>query len=333
MSWKGTARSITSAINKLERESLRRQRELEKQRQNYERMQAAEQAAYEVQVYENYIDVITSLHKESNEIIDWSIIRSKKIPEKPIKGQINEEKARNELTSYKPTFFDKVFNLIDKKIRKLESAISKGKRLDEEIYNKKYREYEKEFAELSMMIDLADRILSGEGEAYIESIKHIDPFSEISHIGSNIDFAVVSRELLTITLKVNGEEVIPKESKMLLKTGKLSIKKITKTKFYALYQDYVCSAVLRLARETFALLPVSMVIITAEGELLNTSTGYFEEKPILSVAIPKETLSRLNFELLDPSDAMDNFIHRMKFLQTKGFSPIERILPSDVDQK
>jgi hypothetical protein len=133
-------------------------------------------------------------------------------------------------------------------------------------------------------------------------------------------------------LHVNSDEVIPSEVKGLLKSGKLSVKKMPKTRFYELYQDYVCGCVLRVARELFALLPIEMVIVNAVGNLLNTQTGYMEEQPILSVAIPRKTLEGLNFEMLDPSDSMSNFIHRMTFRKTKGFSAVETLKPSDLQK-
>ena len=102
-----------------------------------------------------------------------------------------------------------------------------------------------------------------------------------------------------------------------------------KTKFYEIYQDYVCGCVLRIARELFALLPIEMTVITANGKAVNTKTGYLEDQPILSVAIPRETLSGLNFNLLDPSDSMANFVHMMKFMKTKGFQQVETLSRKD----
>ena len=90
-------------------------------------------------------------------------------------------------------------------------------------------------------------------------------------------------------------------------------------------QDYVCGSVLRIARELFALLPVEMILVTVMGTLLNTQTGYMEEQPILSVAMPRKTLENLNFDMLDPSDCMANFVHRMNFKKTTGFAKAERI--------
>jgi len=103
-----------------------------------------------------------------------------------------------------------------------------------------------------------------------------------------------------------------------------------KGRFFGIYQDYVCGCVLRVARELFALLPTGIVMVTAIGNLLNTQTGYLEEKPILSVAIPRETLEGLNIDGVDPSDLMSNFVHRVSFHKTKGFRAVEALRLSDL---
>lgn len=64
MGLKGTVRSIGAAVRAAERDAKRRQRELEKRQIQYGKMQEFEQAAYEVALYENHIEVIQSLHKE-----------------------------------------------------------------------------------------------------------------------------------------------------------------------------------------------------------------------------------------------------------------------------
>ena len=147
---------------------------------------------------------------------------------------------------------------------------------------------------------------------------------EISEIGSDINYFFLDRSTVEVTFNVNSEKVIPNESKSLLKSGKLSIKEMPKGKFYELYQDYVCGCVLRIARELFALLPIEEAVITTMSNLLNTQTGYMEKQSILSVFIPKETLCRLNFQMIDPSDSMNNFKHNMNFKKTRGFQADER---------
>lgn len=325
MGWKGTLRSIAAAQRRAEREAKRRQRELERRRKELEKMREIEQAAYEVQVFENYIDVLASIHKDCSESWDWDSIRSSPPPSKPENINKNENKARKEYEEFKPRLMDKIFGRVESKKRELKSAIYQGAQDDEDLFREAMNKYETDYADWEAIRDLAGKLLEKDQNAYLDAIRQTDPFSEINQIGSTIKFNVVNEEIVEAVLQVNGEEVIPKESKRQLKSGKLSTKKMSKTKFYELYQDYVCGAVLRVARELMALLPIEMVIISAVGEILNTKTGHLENLPILSVALPRKTIDKLNFELLDPSDSMDNFVHNMKFLKTKGFKPVERL--------
>ena len=331
MGWKGALRSIAAAQRRAEREALKRQRELERQRKQLAKMQELERAAYEVSVYENYIDVLTSIHKDCGQVWDWKEIQSALPPSKPTKSDENERRAQSNLESYKPGLIDKMLKRVETKRNELATAVEEGKKRDERLYQEALREYEQNYADWEATRELATRILAGEIDAYIDAIKQADPFSEISQLGSSIEFKPYNSKLMEATLHVNSVDVIPNETKTLLNSGKLSVKKITKTRFFELYQDYVCGAVLRVARELFALLPIEMTIVTAVGELLNTKTGHKEEQPILSVAIPREMLNKLNFALLDPSDSMDNFLYNMKFQKTKGFQAVKKILPTDLN--
>ena len=330
MGWKGTLRTIQASNRRYEREALRRQRELERQRKQLEKMQEMERAAYEVQVYENHIDVLSSIHKDCGNTWKWEVIQSANPPNRPIISNTNEKLARSNFEAYKPGLMDKMLKRVERKRNELAAAIEEGKRKDNLSYQEALKDYEQNYEEWKALCELAKKILIGDTDAYKEAIGQVDPFSEISEIGSSIKFNIVDSNLIEVALHVNGEDFIPNEVKTLLKSGKLSIKKMPKTRFYEIYQDYVCGAVIRVARELFALLPIEMTIITAIGKILNTKTGYIEEQPILSVAIPRKTFTRLNFTMLDPSDSMDNFLHHMKFLKTKGFQRVEIINPSDL---
>jgi len=110
MGWKGTMRSIAAAQRRAERESLRRQRELERQRKQLEKMQEIERAAYEVETFENYLEVITSVHKDCGDEWDWELLQSSTPPVEPRKMNKNESSARAALESYKPNIIDKMFN-------------------------------------------------------------------------------------------------------------------------------------------------------------------------------------------------------------------------------
>lgn len=333
MSWKGALRSIEAASRRADREALRRQRELERQQKEFAKMQELEQANYEVELYENRIELLKSIHQDCGNVWNWEKIKSISAPKKPTKHNKTELFAQNNLDTYKPSMFDKLFGKIESKRTTLKSNIDKAKKEDEREYQKALKEYEKKFIEWQENVELSSKILNGNTEAYEEAIKQINPFVEIGDIGSSVNFQVINSSLIDVTLHVNSEQVIPSEVKSLLRSGKLSTKQMPKGQFYELYQDYICSCVLRVARELFALLPINNIIVTSVGNLLNPQTGHIEEQPILTVFIPKETLNILNLSMIDPSDSMSNFVHKMNFKRTQGFSVVEKIKFNDLKIK
>lgn len=330
MGWKGTLRSLQAVSRRAERAAQRRRRELERQQKQLEKMQELERAAYEVEVYNNHIDLLLSVHKECSSPWNWARIQSSPPPMKPWEEHIHEESAQANLDRFKPSLLDKILRRAESKRSELEKAVDQARETDAKEYQKALQAYDQEYRDWESICELATKVLSGDPEAYSDAIRQANPFSDISELGASVTFRIQNGPLVEAVLHVQGENVIPSEVKSLLKSGKLSVKQMPKGKFYALYQDYICACVLRIAREIFALLPIEMVIVNATGRILNTQTGYMEIKPILSVAIPRETLKSLNIAMIDPSDSLSNFVHRMNFRKTKGFQAVEAIEPSEL---
>ena len=320
---------MQAAARKAEREAQRRQRELERQRKQMEKMQELERAAYEVEVYENRIDVLLSVHKECSDRLDWRSISRAAPPAEPRMIHRHEPAAQAALDGFEPGVFDKLFKRAEAKREELVTAVEQARQTDIEEYEEALQTYEQEYADWEATCELAERVLAGELGAYLDVIRQVNPFSDLAELGASVGFNVHSSSLIEADLRVHQEDVIPSEEKRLLKSGRLSTKNMTKTKFYALYQDHVCSSVLRVTRELFALLPVEMAIVNVVCDLLNTQTGHMEEETIISAAIPRETLVRINLDKVDPSDSLGNFVHRMKFLKTKGFRAVEAIDASE----
>ena len=331
MGWRGAIRSIAAAQRRAERTAVRRQHELERQHTRLARMAEVERATYEVDLYENHIERLLSMHKDASPDWDWLAIRNIAFPRRPEDERRQEKRAEAELGNYTPSAFDKVFGRTKQKRAELLAAVEQARQQDAEEFRSRLGTYNTQIAELEEKQRLAISVLAGDIEAYIEVIKEVNPFSDIAELGSSITVNMVTSKLAEAILTVNSEQAIPKQVKTLLKSGILSVKAMPKTHFYELYQDYVCSCVYRVARELFALLPLEIIVVTAVGEVLNTSTGHLEEKPVLSIVIPKRTLTSLNLDTIDPSNALSNFVHRMEFKKTQGFGPVKKIEAQELE--
>ncbi|MEK7727441.1 MAG: hypothetical protein AAB354_03455 [candidate division KSB1 bacterium] len=330
MGWRGALRSLAAASRAAERESTRRQRDFQERRNYLVKMEKRALASDELELYENRIEVLTSIHKDCSNTWDWEKIRAIPLPAKPSSLRKHEKLATQDYENFKPSFFDKLLGRVESKRNKLLNEVKAAKQRDELDYEEVSKVYKEKYSKWRETCELAAQILDGKTDAYIEAIKQINPFSEIKGMVSAISFDVINHSLIDFTIKVNDETMIPSEVKSLLKSGKLSKKQMPKTQFYQLYQDCVCSCIFRVARELFALLPIRVAIVTAAEKLLNPATGFVEEQPILSAIIPKRTLDELNFDMIDPSSALSNFIHRMDFKRIQGFNAIVKLPASDV---
>jgi len=284
-----------------------------------------ERAAYEVEVYRNRVAQLVSIHREDSCRIDWQRFSSASAPQPPQRSTAQEESARHRFESYQPGFIARLLRRVDHERSGLEREIDRGRDADEAAYRESCAHYEQQHSEWREQKEFAARVLSGDHAAYLEAIKEVNPFAEIGDLGSAVKFEIVSQYLIKADIFIHGESAVPRESKSLLKSGKLSVKQTPKSEFYRLYQDYICSCVLRVARELFAILPVETLVVSAVDDLVNSSTGHLEKQPILSVLIPRQTFARLKLDLIDPSESMKNFVHQMEFKATTGFRPVERI--------
>lgn len=319
VTFRQVARSYASAVRAAEREQKSKAREAARLYKEHQKQQEIADVAETVRQYEEYIDALMSIHKNCTEKIDWKQIQNDPEPPLPKKQNLHESAAQQKFDNYKPSFLQKISGSRNK-MQALEEAVDQAKIQDQKDFETAKETYE----DWLKIQSIAKGVQAKDPQNYKNAISYFDPFSDISEMGSGIQFSF-NPDFVEIELHVNTSEVIPNFIVTQTKTGKLSKRDMPKSKFNEMYQDYVCGGLLRVARETLAYLPVKMVAVHAIAKMVNTSTGHLEEMPILSAIIPPETLSNLNFDTLDPSDSLQNFVYNMKFAKTNGFSPVEKV--------
>jgi hypothetical protein len=328
MGWRGAIRSIAAAQRAAERQAVRRHREHVRMAKQDAKLEALRQAAFDVEQYENLIDRITSVHRDSAAAWHWNDIANAPKPIAPQPTTGHETSAQQALRRYEPSWIDKLFRRAESKRAALAADVVAARQRDAENNAEAERAHADQVADWAELRDLALRILAMDVTAFRDATNALSPFAELSELGSRIEFTFREDGVATASLFVNGESVIPGDVKTLLQSGKLSVKRMPQGRFYELYQDYVAGATLRIARELFALLPLHTVYVTAIGSILDASSGHVQDQAILSVMIPRESLMRLRFDTVDASESLRNFIHRMDFRKAKGFLPVEPLVPS-----
>jgi hypothetical protein len=178
---------------------------------------------------------------------------------------------------------------------------------------------------------VAEGVLAGEVEACRAALEHLGPFEHLEQVGSSLNVAMTRPWCVEAWFAARTADIVPTEQLGLTPTGRLSRRAMPKTRYWAIYQDHVCSAGYRIGREVFSLLPIPVALVHGGVPTVSTVTGRPETVPVLSVAFDRETFQGLDLDRIDPSDALASFEHRMEFRKTTGFGRIELLRPEDLE--
>ena len=155
----------------------------------------------------------------------------------------------------------------------------------------------------SYYYEAAPKVLDGDIDTYLQLIDEVNPLGDLLAYGTDFEFGTDDPRKMAVEYVVNESVLADAKKSMLL------------SKYNDLLQDFICSMTIRIARDMFALLPVSDVVVHA---VLGNNT-------VLSVDFDRDTLYQVKFGFVDPSEVMPKFRHNMKFSANLGFYPVERV--------
>lgn len=124
------------------------------------------------------------------------------------------------------------------------------------------------------------RILSGDIDAYLETIEKMRPVEDLLDYGSQFEFGTDSPKSMEVEFQIN-------QHNDMLSDGTNS----------ELYNEYVSACTIRVARDLFALLPVRYVIVHAQSG----------EKSVLEAKFDKNILQTIDFEHREAIEIIEMF--------------------------
>ncbi|SON57177.1 hypothetical protein HDIA_3636 [Hartmannibacter diazotrophicus] len=279
-----------------------------------------------VEDWEKCVGNLVSIHTDLVDMIDWHKIASQPGPSEPYQANDHRDRAETALAKFKPSVFH-VFRGGSAKLRtQLETKIDEAAVLDQKQYQDAFTAYAKAAAEWEDETNFAKRLLRGEAAAIRQVIEEMQSLSETALVGTAIEFSF-GQDFIHAKINIHGDDIVPGMRRKQLASGRLSETKMPVGQFNELYQDYVASVALKTAGDLFHILPLVEVYVTCMANMLNPQTGHQEWMPILSVQFVRDSFMRLNLNEIDPSDALRNFRHAMKFSKTKGFFAVEQLEP------
>ncbi|WP_413294663.1 hypothetical protein ACLSU7_06070 [Bdellovibrio sp. HCB185ZH] len=331
MTLKGAIRSYNAAVRRAEREAARRERDRAKRYKAEMKQLELDDAESEVDEYQSKMETLLGFHKEKYVPINWNDISQEAEPTPPLNEEKYRKQAQAELDSYIPGFFQKLFRLEASVRLEMMRKVTIATESDSREYAEALKQYSEKLQEWKCSQDLSKRILQGDAKSYLEVIEETRAFNELQENEANVTVEFVNPKELLVNVLFKGDSVIPPEVKDLLKSGKLSVKKLPTAKFNSIFQDHICSGILSVASELFSILPVETVYVNAKLTMLDPKTGHLRDTVIVSVMIPKATINQLNLSEVDPSDSMKNFKCNMDFKPASGFSGVDEIRYSGIE--
>jgi len=150
---------------------------------------------------------------------------------------------------------------------------------------------------------MAAKILSGDIDTYLQLIYEVNPLDDLLVYGGNFEFGTDDPNKIEVEFTINCETLLGAKAQMSI------------SNYNNLVQDYACSICIRIARDMFALLPISHTIVHT----------VFNGETIISVDLDRTNLSKVKFGYIDPSDTLLQFKHNMKYNEETGFDPVVRL--------
>lgn len=151
--------------------------------------------------------------------------------------------------------------------------------------------------------NIAYDVLNGNIDTYLQIIQDVGPLEDLLEYGFGFECGTDNPNYMFVEFETKQDEIMPRKSSMKI------------PEYNNLLQDYVCSCALRVARDIFALLPVSHVIVHALSE----------GNTVVSVDFERRIFTKLKFQGSDASNLVEEFKCNMNFDCQNGFQPVSQL--------
>lgn len=130
------------------------------------------------------------------------------------------------------------------------------------------------------------KVLSGDIDAYLETIEKMRPVDDLLDYGSDFEFGTDNSNSMEVEFRINAHSMLPDAN-------------VVGVEIYEqIFREYVCASSIRVARDLFALLPVKYVIVYVKKE----------DEVILQVKFDKNEVQKINFREEGGTEIIERFI-------------------------
>lgn len=302
----------------IDREAKRSQARRIAYERSAQKIALLEEAAGAADEYQEMIDQLVGAHRVSFRPIDWAAIAERPSLPTPDRTSTHEDAARRALAGYRPNWFDRTFGLAGGKVRTLEVAAESAAIHDEALHRAACGKVKT----VNDEVELARKLVAFDRDAIVKVV------NERSGLG-DLPFCVEALDLYfgtggQMTARVDGLDLddMPTQSVTLLQSGKASVKALSPAKIQELHRANICASALRVAIELLQVVPVPMVEVVMETDLLDPATGHIEPRPVLSVKVSRQAIATLALEPTEAPAVVERLGGEMDWNSRRGFAAI-----------
>jgi len=277
-----------------------------------------------VQEYEEYVNYLISLHKSSSESLNWESLMAAPEPKLPLRKSDNQLIAESACRSFKPSLIDKLLGQGKQKHRELMDKAQKARQEDDLIYNFTLKEFKSDLIDWTKIQSVSKGVTSRDPASYEEAIEFFTPFFPVTVLGVLLEYEA-SDEVIIISLGINAKDIVPDFVPNQLTSGKIKLQDMQDLDFFRLFHSFLCSCALRIARETFALLPVKHVLLNVYEHNVSHPPDAKSTRAILSVKFNEQLFSNVDFDSEDCTALVKLFPHNITFSASGGFGDVDLI--------
>ena len=144
----------------------------------------------------------------------------------------------------------------------------------------------------SYYYSVAPAVLNGDIDTYLKLIYEVNPLDDLIEYVYNVEFGTDDPDIMEVEYTVNTDILSQTRRGM------------NRQDYNDLLQDFLCSLSIRIARDLFALLPINHTIVHT----------VIDDKNIMTVDFDRQTLSKVKFGFIDPSDTVKKFTYSSTLL-------------------
>jgi hypothetical protein len=317
-----SSNSSSTTYKRTLQEQQRNSVESAKRLQHKLKQQIKEKSVNAVKTYNDYI---TSLRTVNNvEVItpDWHSFVAEPHPKLPVKEPVHQLEAENELAAYVPTWIDYLTWQHRKKITDLSDRVAAARLEDDLVYNATLKQFRNDVSDWKQVQIISKGMIEQNPEIYQYALEFYNPFAAVLCAGLQIKCECY-REHIIVHIQLDAGKVIPGFRLAKTAKGKLSNTDLPAADYNQLLKDFVCGCVLRVARETLAILPVDFVIVNVNAELMNKVLSLTAHRSILSVRYNRTDFVKQNVQNSIPDFSLSSIPHRIAYSDQEGFLPVE----------